>query len=101
MNGKIDKVSIDRLKRAYVEDLIDSSKTEKKASEILTDANTEPLKAKRGRPTRDEQAARTDERRAERERQEEIEHEKQDQSDREFPPISTRSGRTSRPPDRL
>ena len=88
MRGKIDRVSIDCLKRAYLEDEIPdfsvkSTKTITNRSEVLTGANTEPLiPRKRGRPKKTWTNLATS-------------------NDQESPDIFTRSGRLSRPPDRL
>ena len=105
LNGKKDRVSIDRLKPAYLEDKAivcygpTLNSEERKAAEDSPSETTQPLeiKVKRGRPSR----AVLEERRrlgdAERERERELERDgKDDHQD-----ALTRFGRVSRPPDRF
>ena len=111
IKGKIDRVSIDRLKAANIPTEVcydskqspDSSTEESRDTEIRSETNehdsTKPRR--RGRPTR----AEADEKR-ERERERDLDAKRRQEReqldyDREFPPITTRAGRNSRPPDRL
>ena len=86
INGRIDKVSIDRLKRAFVQCYDREEKPSETDQEI-----TQPQK-KRGRPTR----AMLEERERARERERE-----RDAAGQETPHHETRFGRISRPPCRL
>ena len=98
IKNKVDKVSIDRLKRAVLEEeLCYDSESEKSRSraEISKRHPTQPLetKKKRGRPSREALA--------ERERQRDEERLAEREREREKLPLYTRTGRISRPPDRL
>ena len=89
MHGKIDKISIDRLKLAFVEEPNNNKARENEiAAEDPAVILAQPLK-KRGRPSREEL-----ERRAQEQTEREREREK-------TPTFATRSGRVSRPPCRL
>ena len=101
IHGKIDKISIDRLKKAYVDQYYDSKSTEQSQenSEELPAQIAQPLK-KRGRPSKETLREREREARAEAEERET--REREDAYNEEFPPLhATRSGRISRPPSRL
>ena len=116
VNGQIDRVSVDRLKKAHIAQeesemqcydrtrAPDSPSESRDHVELPSEReNTIPPQplVRRGRPTREQ----ADERRraldAELRQAREQERERQDHYDAEFPPISTRFGRISRPPDRL
>ena len=112
MNGKRDRVSIDRLKRAIIDDHCydlesknsdwsdqsrDREITEKKTSVQSERLPAQPL-VKRGRLTReDAERKRENERDAERRRDEDRERNQREYG-AEFPPLATRF---RRPPDRL
>ena len=104
LNGKKDKVSIDRLKPAYLEDsaiicygpALNKNK-DARATEISPSETAKPLesKVKRGRPSR----AVLEERR----RLADIEQERERETDRkdDHQKALTRFGRVTRPPDRF
>ena len=109
MNGKRDRVTVDRLKPAYLEredsaivcygpEIESSDVRDRKIAPTNT---TQPTiqKSKRGRPSR----VILEERRrlAEKEQERERERDDENDSDRKANDFSTRYGRVSRPPDRF
>ena len=106
VKGKIDKISIDRLKPAFVENSNDTVCYDTKEDVVSPESSNKKLSQpltvkKRGRPTKAEQEARAEIDRDERLAKAEQERLRQEEYDEEFPPITTRSGRESRPPVRL